>query len=668
MNKGKYPPNSYYGSTELKTTTEFIEECFNLILNGLVRPGLIIRKVDNGVLDTPFLVTGTNQDADSPSISVNGGVFIRQYGGVYRIIESKPASFAIDSATYQPGTYNISLVAGVSSYEKGTLTFTNASNSVTINNGNFNHLRPYGYIVVSDDTGASTAYKVIEVHNESVILENVYTGETKSNVKWKVGARFPVNATPQNANDMLLYEYDNSEIKISQKNLGIVLAEMTVLEGSTPGSISINVTDRRQSSVAVFNNNAANADDVIDGQYNRITTIEEKAQAQRLDRVVNDTFTRGIRKGYAAGDMVISGGNLVFGAIKAYDNTGKRIEIPAGTSINLDALLLNTGANYLYVYYKEPNSYDFTWNLPVPKGMHVFLAEVNKSETVGGGGGDASTYSPYTVTPGSYRSSIKSNSFISEGKILDTSASDIPSLDKLAWTEGEIFYNPLDKTYYYIKSVETQINANTKTGTTTVINYVAEKMVNLSYLTQTIDSLKHQERLRFALYPYANKKNWFLFNGIGAPCPVGYEFLIVEWKIGFFDTSLINDNYSIIDYMGGLQSQHSFDAKITSENGKWNAPLTKTKGLNNIDLSSTKYISNSTVGIFFNGTAGTRTIDLRVNGNNVDSVNMESEGFIPDGGGGTPINKLYIVEVTIQLTSGARIINTQQQNQNQNVS
>ncbi len=217
----------------------------------------------------------------------------------------------------------------------------------------------------------------------------------------------------------------------------------------------------------------------------------------------------------------------------------------------------------------------------------------------------------YTIEDLKEKVKLKAGSFISEGVPKELGS-------------GEAYYDPALKKWF--------------SGKLNALNVVVPvEMVDLDELNEALNSIVAQEKLRFALYPFEAKDNWFLHNGICCPAPIGYDFTVVEWKIGTIPTSALNGtNNSIIDYMSLLAS-----------------PVIAQGGLSNLSTIAVNknYHAGKGIGLYFNGRITPRLIHVMAGGNSISSKNMEGPGN-PDSGNGTPLNKLYVAEVTIQPYSG----------------
>jgi hypothetical protein len=621
MNKSKFPANSYIGSIELKSISEFIENNFHFLLSGLLTNGLLIRKLPGGGLDTQFQVTANQLSGDSWTINIQPGYLVKNYGGIMRIFEFKGISITIDSTSYPPpATYKVALTPLVDSYEQGTLSFEQGSDMVSISNGTFEHLRPYGSIIIDDETFDGASLEVIEVSTGTARLAQPYPSASVSGVKWKVGARFASNTVPPDNNEKLEFEYEVCTSVITQKSYPLIIAELNIT--GEPGEMSVSVSDYRLSQLASLRNNAICADDVFNGANKDITTIEEKFSAGQVSTRFSDFFSKGIRSGGALNVQIgsgDSGSTLKVDPLTAYDGLGSRIQT-ASTVFYLDQLVsdsvINLGLNFLYVYYKSPGSYDFMWNIPVVKPQYVYVCEVNY---------DPSGENKFTAEASEIKTKVKAVSLISEGKVTPNPAY---PLTTGIWNEGEIYYNPNDNLCYYVKK-------STDGGLEAV------KLVTPDIVTEMT---KYTEKLRFVFYPFDDKDNWFLFNGMAAPCPIGYPFTVLQWKIGVLDTDIFAaGNNSIVDYMAGLGGSVTSNKQVATSTCSWRYVSLRTLGLS-------YFAYNSALGLYYHGTSAAGLVELRVNGNIVDLVNMESS--TPDTPG-TPPNKLYSAEVTIQYGTGS---------------
>jgi len=192
---------------------------------------------------------------------------------------------------------------------------------------------------------------------------------------------------------------------------------------------------------------------------------------------------------------------------------------------------------------------------------------------------------------------------------------------------GEIYYDPDTKKYYHTR-------LNTLGTSVEVVEILTPDSLN-----QAIASIAKIERLRFQLYPVAAKDNWFWSGAISAPLPIGYQCKIINWKVWTINTIALNGtNNSAIDYMGTLGGGA---AVVAAGNAHAASMVNKNVGFVNP--------ANGSIGLFFKGATSPKKIQLIVNGSLKDGIDMEAEGGVADSGGGTPLNKLYVAEVTIQL-------------------
>ncbi len=373
MDKLTFTSLSKLGSPELKKFRDGIENEFTKLMLAMSSSGLVIRREANGVLANSFLVTGLG------AVEVAEGIFLDNSTGVIKCIKISNTSIALSVSTYPNGTYYVCVKAKTNNYEPGLITLTNGSDTVTIVKGDFKSLRPYGYIIIDaadSQFGNGGEYKIIagsDISGTSAKLEVPFNGTTESNLKWKIGGEFPSNSVPSATADKLIYQYDSYEILVQKSPTGYVLAEIQI----TTAIITSNL-DRRMNFLASFNSNRANADDIVSGALNNITTIEEKAQANRVDRIVKTIITKGVRSGLVCS---ITGHTLSITSGEAYDGIGKYIRVPVNITFDLALLLSQSiiveGDNYLHIFYKSPNNYDWFWSTtPSSLASNVLVAKI----------------------------------------------------------------------------------------------------------------------------------------------------------------------------------------------------------------------------------------------------------------------------------------------------
>ena len=166
------------------------------------------------------------------------------------------------------------------------------------------------------------------------------------------------------------------------------------------------------------------------------------------------------------------------------------------------------------------------------------------------------------------------------------------------------------------------------------------ELVNIDKFNSTVQ----QQHIQYSFYPFESKDNWFMLDGICRPAFIPYQFALVQLKIGVIPTqALVGGNNSAYDKMGSIGSP---------------VVVTDTPGVSGLILKeynvNTGFAANSTTGLYFNGKVitGPRQLQLRVNNSIITNIDMEDEGHVEDGGGGTPLNKLYCAELVIQPHTG----------------
>lgn len=584
-----------------------IAKYFGIVGSGMATPGLVIKKLSGGVLDTPLLVT-----KNGSKIIINSGYATYNDGGEIRMYQIPITE--IDVSAYTNGTYYVCIKPKATNFEKGTISVTQSDNRISASSkGTFDRLRPGGWIIlfnsVTSGDGGSTlnnggAYRVAEVSAETATLDQVFPGITENNLKWKVGAAFPSNAVPSVNDDKCIFVYDDYDIVIQTSAVGLKLSQVQIAS-----ALAVNVIDKRQENLYQPVNNGANADDVVKGVSKDITTIEEKAQAGRVDKHIKNILVKGVRSG---GNVSIdSNGIITITQITAWDGYGRLIIAPQNGNITLNCATLTLdgqiqiGTNYLHIYYTSPGGYGLYYSTSISTDPnHVLICAILD-------GDDATPR--YSVVDRKSKPKFKGTSIKFEPK---NPASDVEL--------GEMmFYN----NEYYLIYMKTDLSLG------------AFKVLNSESINTYINSIAKRERLRFALYPFENKDNWFFFGGVCAPTIVGYQFKVESMKIAVVDTETLNGtNHSVIDYMGALASP--VVAKGTLADARIVSPT----------IPNVAYAGNSLLGVFFNGKvtgSEKRSIRLLINNATVVNIDFEQEGELANGGGGSPTSKLYVVEVTI---------------------
>jgi hypothetical protein len=183
--------------------------------------------------------------------------------------------------------------------------------------------------------------------------------------------------------------------------------------------------------------------------------------------------------------------------------------------------------------------------------------------------------------------------------------------------------------------------------------YIAKKVIENGqekiYAKEIIDidslSTKLNRRvLNYELFPFEAKDNWFRYQGVCHPAFIGYTYKLLTLKIAILETEALNGtNNSVLDELSRLSS-----AKVVKEVPNITNLFTKT-------FDDVGYPANTTIGLFFNGkTSSQKTIDLKMNGNNLLSITADNLGLV-GADGGTPEGYLYISELIIEPYFGENI-------------
>lgn len=561
--------------------------------------GIVAEKQTNGVYDNSFQI-----EQNTPtSLLVNAGFAISNNDGSPRILYSGTKESMDITSLFSDVTYNLYLVPKESSYELGTLSFTTGSKIVTIANGNFSKLDPYESIVI--DTSISGNNGVYEIYNvvgsDTLQLVETFAGTSESSLKWKIAGNFKGYKTA--GKEDLIYSYDSYDLVVSSQNLstGFILASFK----KTGGAIS-SITDRRSDNLfTVKAIGKVLADSVITGVLNSITTIEEKASANRLNKIVADNIRAGYKEGVA---LSILESTLSITAGSVYTSNGERITIaPTGSAsgdvtINLQEAVTNgniiVGSNLLYVYYISPNGYGFQWNNAARNC--VLIGKINYAPDI---------VPAFSVTE--VKDAIKHNinSIVFQEKTINTYVE-----KELYYKNGILYYQQLDPVSREVILREAEI-----------INiYRLNELLN-----SVLASVAKSERIRFSLYPTAEKDSWFFSNGIQSPILLGYKHKIVSWKIGVLDMATPAGSSQVYDYT----------TKEVAATSKVTKVIAKDVG--------TLGNPNATMGVYFYGSGTINTIKLVHEGNVISETNMQPD---TDTIGQADINKLYQVEVVVETT------------------
>lgn len=562
--------------------------------------GVVSQKQVNGVLDNSFRV-----EQNTPtSLLINEGYAISNIASAMRILISLSKESIDVTSLLDDTMYNLYLIGKETSYEQGTLTLTNGSKIVTVANGDFNKLDPYESLVI--DTSGSGNDGVYEIYNvvggNTLELVEEFTGTTEAALKWKVAGNFKGYKAATETD--LIYAYDGYDLVISSQNLstGFILATFEKKAG-----VLASIADKR--STNLFSVKAVGktlADSVINGVVNAITTIEEKASAGSIDKIVTDNISEGFKSGFG---MTLATTVLTITGGVAYNSVGKRIEVPQATILDLKALVtagdITEGSNSLYLSYVSPNSYQLLWNPPA-KLSSILVGKVLYSS--------AAEPTPFSLdvevkTPIKH----KVNSIVFEEKPINS------YLDKeIYYRNGILYYQYLDLTIRdpILKEVE-------------LINYVRLNTI----LNQALNTVAKSEKIRFSLYPTAEKDSWFFSNGVQSPVLMGYKHKIVSWKVGTLNMQTPGGSSQVYDY---TTKEVLVTSKITNI-------ITKA-----LDAATGLGETDSTLGIYFSGSGSQNKIKLVHNGNVISETDMQGS---TDDIGQAVINKLYQVEIVVESTS-----------------
>jgi hypothetical protein len=559
-----------------------------------------VKKLSNGELDADLKPTNKVS-----AIDLSEGYIICDDGGELRVIKV-PAQTVGFNALSNGITYKLYIVPKSSSYEPGTIALVNGSDMVTLSGGDFQEkVYPYENIVVdTSGSGNDGLYKVYRVISSTVVqLASVFQGTSESGLKWKISGDLGKEIPSEKD---LLYYYDSYEAVISPSEVtGIKIAEFVL----TAGNIS-SFTDKRADNLFSQKNISQSvADEIIDGTLKAITLIEEKAQAATVNKRTKDFITRGVRSG---GAITLSNDkkNLQIESLVAYNLIGERIEILKPISLTLQNYVTTgdivEGDNYLFIDYASPNTYRLIWtNSPTPTGNEVLLASLRYNSDV---------VPPFqSVTIIKEPNSFTVNDIVLEGKI--------PTTKKA----GQLFYDSTQGILFY----------GNKNGTSKNIDIV--EIINYPRLSKIVDEsigkIAKSERLRFSLWIGDDKNSWFFFNGIQAQTFVGYNFKVPQFKVGFMALVTPLDSDTIkYDYLND---------KYAPRSSEYSNILSFTDIKN--DTVDT-FPANSTIGVFYNGAATNRVVQLVINGVVVKATNMNDET------NSAPKSKLYHAEIEIQFT------------------
>ncbi len=594
--------------SRVRAHSKFLNQALGVLGNGNIAKlikatgltfGVVTEKLPSGVLDIDMKV---EQSSDT-SVFINPGYFISYDGSEIRIVEVPNTPIDLTS---QPDDTDLRIYAipKSNSYETGTLTFTNGSKTVAITGGSFAKLDPYESLVIADSlSGNNGVYEIYEIPSAgSLELVNIFTGTTESGLTWKIAGNFKGYKTAS-ATD-LIYSYDDYEVSVSTQDSaeGLLLA----IVRKTAGVIS-SITDSRADNLFSMKTLSKTvADDIIKGVTKDITTIEEKANAATIDLALADL----IKEGHFTGmGLTISGDNLIIGSGAVYNGQGKRIAIPSSLTVGLnqyvtsgDIVLGNT--NYLWISYVTPNSYSLSWSQSASTAVKNKIL-IGRLEYT-----DAGTV-PYILME-DVKDPIKHkvNCITFQNKEILS-----PEENDMYMKNGRLYYQWIDTT--------------SRDPVLQEIEIIGFKRLN-TLLNSALKSVAKSEKIRFSLFPNAEKDAWFMFNGIQSPALIGYRHKIVGWKVGLMDMGTAAGTYSVFDYT----------TKQTSKGARFTSIVSKTL--------ATAVEADSSLGVYFSGDASVNTIQLISNGLVIDYTNMHQADS--DDLAEAPINKLYVVEVSVETT------------------
>jgi len=594
--------------SRVRAHSKFLNQALGVLGNGNIAKlikatgltfGVVTEKLPSGVLDIDMKV---EQSSDT-SVFINPGYFISYDGSEIRIVEVPNTPIDLTS---QPDDTDLRIYAipSSNSYEAGTLTFTNGSKTVAITGGSFAKLDPYESLVITDSvSGNNGVYEIYEIQsNGSLELVSIFTGTTESGLTWKIAGNFKGYKTAT-ATD-LIYSYDDYEVSVSTQDSaeGLLLAIIR----KTAGVIS-SITDSRADNLFSMKTLSKTvADDIIKGVTKDITTIEEKANAATIDLALADL----IKEGHFTGmGLTISGDNLIIGSGAVYNGQGKRIAIPSSLTVGLnqyvtsgDIVLGNT--NYLWISYVTPNSYSLSWSQSASTAVKNKIL-IGRLEYT-----DAGTV-PYILME-DVKDPIKHkvNCITFQNKEILS-----PEENDMYMKNGRLYYQWIDTT--------------SRDPVLQEIEIIGFKRLN-TLLNSALKSVAKSEKIRFSLFPNAEKDAWFMLNGIQSPALIGYRHKIVGWKVGLMDMGTAAGTYSVFDYT----------TKQTSKGARFTSIVSKTL--------ATAVEADSSLGVYFSGDASVNTIQLISNGLVIDYTNMHQADS--DDLAEAPINKLYVVEVSVETT------------------
>ena len=236
--------NLKHGSIEFNRLQELIRNEYWDIINRLTYSyGLIINQT-TGVDVWKVTQTGNN------AILINAGKgIVLDADGNPRTIELT-ANYAITNVPAVDGTYKVLVKHTLHNLEKGTVTLTNSSATVTGSGTKFTKIFAANRKLIV----GSNYYNIQSVENDtSLTLSQNYTGTTTASLQYSVGGWFV--SEPALISDKLIYEQDGLEfvVKTGTKSSNEYwLAELTVA-----GGVITLVTDKRDQNYYILHRSYA---------------------------------------------------------------------------------------------------------------------------------------------------------------------------------------------------------------------------------------------------------------------------------------------------------------------------------------------------------------------------------------------------------------------------
>lgn len=236
--------NLKHGALEFNRLQELIRNEYWDIINRLTYTyGLIINQTTGADV---WKVTQTGNNA----ILINAGKgIVLDANGKPRTIELT-ANYAITNIPAVDGAYKVLVKHALHNLEKGTITLTNSSLTVTGSGTEFTKIFGANRKLIV----GSNIYNIQSVTNDTtLVLASAYTGVTTSGLQFSVGGWFV--SEPALISDKLIYEQDGLEfiVKTGTKNSNEYwLAELTV-----SGGVITQVTDKRDQNYFILHRSYA---------------------------------------------------------------------------------------------------------------------------------------------------------------------------------------------------------------------------------------------------------------------------------------------------------------------------------------------------------------------------------------------------------------------------